>query len=321
MSTNNSLKNKVIFITGATGTVGGSILRYIVENFYDDFKAIKVLSRDEYKLFRLVEEFKSLDKDNKIIPRLGDIRDREAITSYLSGVDIVIHSAALKRVEFGEFYPYEVVKTNIEGTKNIVDACIQNKVNRAVLVSTDKAVEPTSIYGATKLCAERLFIAANIEERNNFKTLFSVVRFGNIINSRGSIFEIIQDKKKKGEPVELTHPDMARYWITKEDVSKFVVEVINLMTGGEIFIPKMSYSKVIDIIKELYPSAEIVITSPRPGEKINESLISEYEKNIAFDYENMFVIYPEIINSKKPYDTTFLRNMRKLSEVINLSFI
>jgi FlaA1/EpsC-like NDP-sugar epimerase len=311
MSTNNSLKNKVIFITGATGTVGGSILRYIVGNFYDDFKAIKVLSRDEYKLFRLVEEFKSLDKNNKIIPRLGDIRDREAITSYLSGVDIVIHSAALKRVEFGEFYPYEVIKTNIEGTKNIVDACIQNKVNRAVLVSTDKAVEPTSIYGATKLCAERLFIAANIEERNNFKTLFSVVRFGNIINSRGSIFEIIQDKKKKGEPVELTHPDMARYWITKEDVSKFVVEVINLMTGGEIFIPKMSYSKVIDIIKELYPSAEIVITSPRPGEKINESLISEYEKNIAFDYESMFVIYPEIINAKKPHDTTFLEDHPK----------
>jgi len=312
MLIDNFLKNKVIFITGATGTVGGSILRYIVENFYDDVKAIKVLSRDEYKLFKLVEEFKPLDRNGKIIPRLGDIRDREAITSYLSGVDVVIHSAALKRVEFGEFYPYEVVKTNIEGTKNIVDACIQNKVSRAVLISTDKAVEPTSIYGATKLCAERLFIAANIEERNNFKTLFSIVRFGNIVNSRGSIFEIIQDRKSKGEPIELTHPDMARYWITKEEASKFVVDIIGIMTGGEIFIPKMSYAKVIDIIKELYPSAEIVITSPRPGEKINESLISEYEKNIAFDSDNMFVIYPEIINSKKPYDTTFLRNMRKL---------
>jgi FlaA1/EpsC-like NDP-sugar epimerase len=321
MLIDNFLKNKVIFITGATGTVGGSILRYIVENFYDDVKAIKVLSRDEYKLFKLVEEFKPLDRNGKIIPRLGDIRDREAITSYLSGVDVVIHSAALKRVEFGEFYPYEVVKTNIEGTKNIVDACIQNKVSRAVLISTDKAVEPTSIYGATKLCAERLFIAANVEERNNFKTLFSIVRFGNIVNSRGSIFEIIQDRKNKGEPIELTHPDMARYWITKEEASKFVVDIIGIMTGGEIFIPKMSYAKVIDIIKELYPSAEIVITSPRPGEKINESLISEYEKNIAFDSDNMFVIYPEIINSKKPYDTTFLRNMRKLSEVINLSFI
>ena len=321
MLIDNFLKNKVIFITGATGTVGGSILRYIVENFYDDVKAIKVLSRDEYKLFKLVEEFKPLDRNGKIIPRLGDIRDREAIASYLSGVDVVIHSAALKRVEFGEFYPYEVVKTNIEGTKNIVDACIQNKVSRAVLISTDKAVEPTSIYGATKLCAERLFIAANVEERNNFKTLFSIVRFGNIVNSRGSIFEIIQDRKNKGEPIELTHPDMARYWITKEEASKFVVDIIGIMTGGEIFIPKMSYAKVIDIIKELYPSAEIVITSPRPGEKINESLISEYEKNIAFDSDNMFVIYPEIINSKKPYDTTFLRNMRKLSEVINLSFI
>ncbi len=312
MLIDNFLKNKVIFITGATGTVGGSILRYIIENFYEGVKAIKVLSRDEYKLFKLVEEFKPLDKDNKIIPRLGDIKDREAITSYLRGVDVVIHSAALKRVEFGEFYPYEVIKTNIEGTKNIVDACIQNKVSRAVLISTDKAVEPTSIYGATKLCAERLFIAANIEERNNFKTLFSIVRFGNIVNSRGSIFEIIQDRKNKGEPIELTHPDMSRYWITKEEASKFVVNIIGIMTGGEIFIPKMSYAKVIDIIKELYPSAEIVITSPRPGEKINESLISEYEKNIAFDSDNMFVIYPEIINSKKPYDTTFLRNMRKL---------
>ncbi len=315
MLTDNFLGNKVIFITGATGTVGGSILRYIVENFYDDVGAIKVLSRDEYKLFRLVEEFKSLDRDNKIIPRLGDIRDREAINSYLSGVDIVIHSAALKRVEFGEFYPYEVIKTNIEGTKNIVDACIQNGISRAVLISTDKAVEPTSIYGATKLCAERLFIAANVEERNMFKTLFSVVRFGNIINSRGSIFEIIQEKKERGEPVELTHPDMTRYWITKEEASKFVMDVIRIMTGGEIFIPKMSYSKVVDIIRELYPSAEVIITSPRPGEKINESLISEYEENIKFEFENMFVIYSSIINEKKPYETTFLKNAKKFASV------
>ncbi|MFN4244794.1 MAG: polysaccharide biosynthesis protein [Brevinematia bacterium] len=303
-------ENKVIFITGATGTIGGGILKYFIENFCDVVKEIRILSRDEYKLAKLIDSFKYY---GKLSPKLGDIRDINSIKQYTKGVDIVIHSAALKRVEFGEYYPYELVKTNIEGTKNIVDACIENNVKRVVMISTDKAVEPSSTYGATKLCAERIFIAGNIDERNSFNTLFSVVRLGNVIGSRGSIFEILKEKEHNQEPFYITHKDMTRFLITVEEVSKFVTKVISIMSGGEIFIPKMTSRKIIELIKEIYPSMEIIETKPRPGEKIHEKLVSDYEKNICFESEDCFVIYPDIINDRKPLSTTYLCSWNRVS--------
>lgn len=301
-------ENKVLFITGATGTIGGGILRYIVQNFYDVVREIRVLSRDEYKLAKLIDEF----NDIKVVPKLGDVRDFDVIRRYTKGVDIVIHSAALKRVEFGEYYPYELVKTNIDGTKNIVDAGIENGVERLLMISTDKAVEPSSTYGATKLCAERIFISANLDERNNFRSKFSVVRLGNVINSRGSIFEIVKEKKAKVEPVLVTDKNMTRFWITIEEASRFVVKSLSIMVGGEILIPKMGSSKVIDIIRIIYPSAKIIEIKPRPGEKIHEKLVSEYEKRICFEDDECFIIYPDIINQKKPYEETYLKSLKKV---------
>lgn len=301
-------ENKVLFITGATGTIGGGILRYIVQNFYDVVREIRVLSRDEYKLAKLIDEF----NDIKVVPKLGDVRDFDVIRRYTKGVDIVIHSAALKRVEFGEYYPYELVKTNIDGTKNIVDAGIENGVERLLMISTDKAVEPSSTYGATKLCAERIFISANLDERNNFRSKFSVVRLGNVINSRGSIFEIVKEKKAKVEPVLVTDKNMTRFWITIEEASRFVVKSLSIMVGGEILIPKMGSSKVIDIIRIIYLSAKIIEIKPRPGEKIHEKLVSEYEKRICFEDDECFIIYPDIINQKKPYEETYLKSLKKV---------
>ncbi|MEN2998320.1 MAG: polysaccharide biosynthesis protein [Brevinematia bacterium] len=303
-------ENKVILITGATGTIGGGILKYILSNFYELVKEIRVLSRDEYKLSKLVEDLKDY---RKVVPKLGDIRDVEAIKRYTSGVDLVIHSAALKRVEFGEYYPYELVKTNIEGTKNLVDASIESGIERAMMVSTDKAVEPSSTYGATKLCAERIFISGNIDERNNFRTKFSVVRLGNVINSRGSIFEVVKEKKRNMEPVYVTDKNMTRFWITIEEASRFVVRCLSLMEGGEIFIPKMQASRVLDLVKILYPMARIIESKPRPGEKIHEKLISEYEKRICFENDECFVVYPEIVNERKPFDTIYLKHWNRVA--------
>ncbi|MCS7298735.1 MAG: polysaccharide biosynthesis protein [Spirochaetia bacterium] len=310
------LQDKVIFITGATGTIGGGFLSYLVQNFYEVVKEIRILSRDEYKLSKLLEEFRDY---KKISPKLGDIRDLEVLKRYTRGVDVLIHSAALKRVEFGEYYPYELVKTNIEGTKNIVDICIENRVEKAILVSTDKAVEPTSTYGATKLCSEKIFISANLDERNNFETLFSVVRFGNVINSRGSIFEIVKERKAKGEPIYITDLNMTRFWITIEEASRFILKVLNIMVGGEIFIPKMQSSKVIDVVKVLYPKASIVETTPRPGEKVYEKLVSEYEQRICFEDEDYFVVYPDIINDRRPFQNTYIRNLHKVQNTQSFS--
>lgn len=312
----NILKNKVLFITGSTGTVGSGFLKYLFNNFYDSFKEVRVLSRDEYKLYKLVEEFSN---DPKIVPNLGDIRDKYTIKKYLYGVDIVIHSAALKRVEFGEYYPYELIKTNIDGTKNIIDASIENGISRALLISTDKSVEPTSTYGATKLLAERLFISANIEERNNFKTLFSVARFGNILNSRGSLVEVVKNRKDKGLPLVVMNNDMTRFWISIDNVSKFIIFCLSTMVGGEVFVPKLKSSKVIDIMKVLYPEADIIVSSPRPGEKIHEVLVSEHERRICFYKEGVFVIYPEIINNKRNYRETYLCNWEKINPDLSFS--
>lgn len=309
-------KNKTLFITGATGTIGGGILKYIVQNFYDSLKEIRVLSRDEYKLAKLMEEFRMFPK---VSPRMGDIRDFETLKRYLNGVDIVIHSAALKRVEFGEYYPYELVKTNIEGTKNIVDACIENSVGNAILISTDKAVEPSSTYGATKLCSERIFVSANVDDRNNFKTKFSVVRLGNVINSRGSIFEIVKEKKLKGEPVFITDKSMTRFWITIEEASRFVVKVLSIMEGGEIFIPKMQATRVLDVIRIIYPEAEIIETKPRPGEKIHEKLISDYERRICFEDEDCFIVYPDIIEEKRSFISTYLKDLKRIDDDYSFS--
>lgn len=310
------LEGKTILITGATGTIGGGILKYLIHNFYEVIKEIRILSRDEYKLARLMGELREY---RKVSPKLGDIRDSRTIRNYTRGVDIVIHSAALKRVEFGEYYPYELVKTNIVGTKNIVDACIENKVEKAVMISTDKAVEPSSTYGATKLCAERIFIAGNVDERSNFRTRFSVIRFGNVINSRGSIFEVIKEKKLNNEPVYITDKNMTRFWITIEEVSRFVTRSICIMEGGEIFIPKMQATRVIDLVRIMYPSGKIIESEPRPGEKIHEKLISDYEKRICFESEECFVVYPEIINERKPFNTTYLANWKRITSHTSLS--
>ncbi len=308
-------ENKVILITGATGTVGGEVFGFLFSKFLGSIKEIRVISRDEYKLFLLMEK---VGHHKKVVPELGDIRDKDFVRKVMSDVDIVIHSAALKRVEFGELYPYELIQTNIEGTKNIVELSMESNVSKCFMVSTDKAVEPTSIYGATKLVAERIFISSNISKLNR-NTKFSIGRFGNIFGSRGSLVDVLKQKKENNEPVQITDPNMTRFWISRKDVARYIVKFISIMEGGEIFIPKMYSTSILEVIDAIYPNAKKEEIGPRIGERIHEIIISDTERKFCFESDDYFVIYSEIVNSKKPFEDTYLKGLKKVD--YNVSFV
>ncbi|MBU4348547.1 polysaccharide biosynthesis protein, partial [Patescibacteria group bacterium] len=209
------------------------------------------------------------------------------------GVDIVVHAAALKQVPATEFNPFEAIRTNIIGSQNVIEAALNNNIKKTLLISSDKAVQPINLYGATKLCAERLFVAANVYAGEKRNTKFSVVRYGNVIGSRGSLVEIIKNQKEKGV-IDLTDKEMTRFWIPIKKVIEVILnEVLNQMEGGEIFVPKMKSLKVVDVIKHLVPKCRINIIGIRPGEKLHETLITEYEAKRTVDLKNIFAIKPE----------------------------
>lgn len=288
----NSILNwheSTILITGGTGSFGMAFTKYVLNNFKP--KKIIILSRDEFKQSEMAKKF----PDNKYNIRyfLGDVRDRQRLYRAFDGVDYVIHAAALKQVPALEYNPHEAVNTNILGAENVVEAAIDRNVKKVVALSTDKAVNPINLYGATKLCMEKIFIAANAYSGIH-RTRFSIVRYGNVVGSRGSVIphfmKIINEGIKK---LPVTDKKMTRFWITLDQSVKLVIMAIEECFGGEIFIPKLPSMKIIDLLKVLCPDCEHEVIGIRPGEKLHESLISEEEARVTVDAGDKFVLLPQ----------------------------
>lgn len=279
--------NESILITGGTGSFGKAFLNVLLSS--RKFKGvIRVYSRDEYKQYQLNNLFKS---DKRLRFFIGDVRDKTRLYRAMEDVEIVIHAAALKQVPVLEYNPFEAVKTNILGTENVIDCAINNKVKKAILISSDKAVNPINLYGATKLVAEKLFVQGNsyVGER---PTRFSVVRYGNVAGSRGSVIPIFK-LQATNNLLKITDERMTRFWITLEEGVKFVLKSLDIMAGGEIFVPKIPSVKIIELARAIAPKAKLKITGIRPGEKIHELLIGSDESRHTKDMGNYFKIEPE----------------------------
>ena len=281
-----ALKNKTVLITGGTGTFGHAMVRHLLA--MPKVARVIVFSRDEYKQSEMAREF----SDPRLHFFIGDIRDRNRLERAFNHVDIVIHAAALKQVPALEYNPSEAIETNIIGTRNVIDAAHERNVERVLVISSDKAVQPINLYGATKLCAERLAVAANSYRGKHGKTRISVVRYGNVIGSRGSLVEIISKHRQSGTLL-LTDEGMTRFWLHIEEIMKLVTKILSAMEGGEIFVPKMSSLRVEDVMRELAPECTIKVIGIRPGEKLHETLVTEHEVPRTKDLGDMYVVVPE----------------------------
>lgn len=284
----NFLKNKNIFISGATGSFGKQMITKLLS--IDEVKRIVIFSRDELKQFELQKTFKS----NKLRYFLGDVRDLERLKTALKKIDYVIHAAALKQVPAAEYNPEEFIKTNILGAENIIKASIFNNVKKVIALSTDKATEPVNLYGATKLVADKLFVSAN-NTIGDQKISFSVVRYGNVLNSRGSVLPIFIKYHKEGKnKIPITHKEMTRFFITLDQGVDYVLNFLNIMKGGEIFIPKIKSTKIIDIAKAINKNFKFDIIGVRPGEKIHEYLCSKSDSGNIVEFKDFYIIMPQI---------------------------
>ena len=278
------LKNKTILVTGGTGSFGSSFVKYLLKN--SGAKKIIVFSRDELKQSRMESEV----NDKRLRFFIGDIRESDRLKRAFNGVDIVIHAAALKQVPTLEYNPFEAVKTNILGSQNVIDAAIDQGVKKILLISTDKAVQPINLYGASKLCAEKLFINGNAYAPR--KSIFSTVRYGNVLGSRGSVVETLLNNKNI-EKVQITDLNMTRFWLALEQSFELVMFALENMKGGEIFVPKIPSMKLVDLFDAIVPGAKKEIIGIRPGEKLHEILLTQEEARHAVELNKYFVILPQ----------------------------
>ncbi|WP_209121733.1 UDP-N-acetylglucosamine 4,6-dehydratase (inverting) [Alkalihalobacillus sp. BA299] len=280
------INNKTILVTGGTGSFGKKFISKVLEQ---DVKKVIVFSRDELKQYEMAQEF----TDPRIRFFIGDVRDKERLYRAFDGVDIVIHAAALKHVGACEYNPFEAVKTNIHGAQNIIEAAIDRGVEKVIALSTDKAASPINLYGATKLASDKLFVAGN-SYAGNKETRFAVVRYGNVVGSRGSVVPFFKKLKAQGEiQLPITDERMTRFWITLDQGVQFVIDNLERMKGGEIFIPKIPSMKVVDLAEAIAPECEIKIVGIRPGEKLHEAMINEDDARQTLEYDSYYVIQPE----------------------------
>ncbi|MCX8084809.1 MAG: UDP-N-acetylglucosamine 4,6-dehydratase (inverting) [Calditerrivibrio sp.] len=286
-------KDKSVLITGGTGSFGKAFVKYILKHY--EPKRVIIFSRDEFKQYEMAQEF---NNDKRLRFFLGDIRDKDRLYRAFYGVDYVVHAAALKQVPAAEYNPFEFIKTNILGAQNIIEACIDNNVKKVVALSTDKAAIPINLYGATKLCSDKLFVAGNSYAGGRV-TKFAVVRYGNVLGSRGSVLPLFLKQKEEGV-VTITHRDMTRFWITLPQAVELVLKAFRLMTGGEIFVPKIPSMKMIDFATAIAPEAEIREIGIRPGEKMHEVMIPEDDARHTREYSDHFRIIPEFLNWEAP---------------------
>ena len=277
--------NKTILITGGTGTVGKHLLIYLLEN--ENPKKIIVYSRDEFKQHNLKIELSDKKYTNKIKYIIGDIKDIDSLNNALYGVEIVFHTAAIKHVPIAEDNPFEAIKTNIFGTQNIIQAAINNNVESVISISTDKSVISNNLYGSTKLCMEKLTLHANTLSN----TKFSVIRFGNILCSRGSVIPVFLKLRKTGK-INITDKNVTRFTINIDQMTQFITKSANTMIGGEIFIPKLPAYSLGQLVDCLCNETDINVTGLKPGERLHEYMISEYETGLILERDNDYVICP-----------------------------
>ena len=289
------LNDKTILVTGGTGSFGVKFIEKLLIN--DQPKKIIVFSRDELKQF----EMQSRISSSKLRFFLGDVRDYQRLKQATYGVDVIIHAAALKQIPAAEYNPMEAIKTNIIGAENIINVAIENGVNRVIALSTDKAANPANLYGATKLCSDKLMIAGNVLAGLR-DTRFSVVRYGNVLGSRGSVIPFFKDHAPKGY-LPITDLNMTRFWLTIEDGVQFVLNSLNRMQGGEIFVSKIPSFKVVDVAEVVSPNTPTKIIGIRPGEKLHEVMITEDDSNYTVEFDDYYAVLAPFL-----LDTDFYRN-------------
>ena len=284
------LNGKTILITGGTGSFGKKFVSTVLNKYTP--KKIIIYSRDELKQFEM-QENPAYRKEGVLMRYfIGDVRDAERLKRAMEGVDIVIHAAALKQVPAAEYNPFEAVKTNIIGGQNVIDACFAAGVKKVIALSTDKAAAPINLYGATKLCSDKLFVAAN-NYRGHHDIKFSVVRYGNVMGSRGSVIPFFMQKKKENI-LPVTDDRMTRFNITLQEGVDFVINSLERMWGGELFVPKIPSYKILDIAKAIAPDAKISIVGIRPGEKLHEEMITATDAINTIEFNDYYVILPSI---------------------------
>ncbi|GAB1644779.1 UDP-N-acetylglucosamine 4,6-dehydratase (inverting) [Krasilnikovia sp. MM14-A1259] len=277
-----------ILVTGATGSFGKAFLRHALANL--DPQRIVVFSRDELKQYELRQMF---GDDPRLRFFIGDIRDRDRLVRAMHGIDHVVHAAALKQVDTAEYNPSEYVATNIDGSQNVVDAAITAGVQRVVALSTDKASSPINLYGATKLVADKLFIAGNHYAAHH-PTRFAVVRYGNVMGSRGSVVPLFRRLNAEGRSLPVTDKRMTRFWITLEQAVKFVVDSFDRMQGGELFVPRIPSMRILDLVEAVAPDAPTHEVGMRPGEKLHEEMISADDSRRTLRFPDRYVVQPVV---------------------------
>ncbi len=292
------LKDKTILITGGTGSFGKCFTRYVLANY--EPKKIIIYSRDEFKQWMMAEEFKEFA--DKLRFFIGDVRDVERLRRACEGVDYIIHAAALKQVPACEYNPNEAIKTNIHGAMNVIDAALDSGVRKVVALSTDKAVNPVNLYGGTKLVSDKLFVAANayagVKDIN-----FSIVRYGNVAGSRGSVIPVFHKAIKEGATeLPITDVRMTRFWISLTQGIELVIKALKEATGGETFISKIPSFKITDLAEAMLPGCGIKETGIRPGEKLHEIMVTTEDSFTTYEYDKHFIVYPQMTwnNRQKP---------------------
>lgn len=321
------LKAKSILVTGGTGSFGHKCIARLLE--HPEVTRVVIYSRDELKQYEMAQRF----TDKRLRFFIGDVRDRERLVHALKGVDTVIHAAALKQVPTAEYNPFECIKTNVLGAENVTQACLDTGVKHVIALSTDKAAAPINLYGATKLCSDKLFIAANnVRGANDIR--FSVVRYGNVMGSRGSVIPFFLEKRKTGV-LPITDPEMTRFNITLEEGVDLVMHALEHALGGEIFVPKIPSYRIMDVAQAIGPKCELPIVGIRPGEKIHEEMITETDALQTISTDKHYIIVPMLARRSaadlmklycehhggKPVEKGFAYNSGKNSEWLSVQQI
>jgi UDP-N-acetylglucosamine 4,6-dehydratase len=288
------LKGKTVLVTGGTGSFGKAFVTKVLED--DEISKLIIFSRDELKQFEMAEKINS----SKLRYFLGDVRDYQRLLHATDGVDFIVHAAAMKQIPASEYNPMEAIKTNVIGAENIVNAAIENGIQRVVALSTDKAANPANLYGATKLCSDKLMMAGNVLAGLR-DTRFSAVRYGNVLGSRGSVIPFFLERAQSGL-IPITDDRMTRFWLTIQEGVNFVLESFERMHGGEIFVPKIPSFKVTDVARVVCPGIKTEIIGIRPGEKLHEVMITEDDSHSTYEFDSYFAIISPALKSTGIYD-------------------